>query len=266
YLFERVSAVVVEVRSRLGDVPERRGVQRQPVVTPSTSERMRTDGESREAGEERSAGVRGPLPRDLAVAPCDLVGTRVSQEPWCAGLEDEPRRALPAREVRPVHGTWTLRADGHVADFADSGRIRLPHRAVALGARTSEDGLALRLERVERRIRVRRRLAFVDRGGRGSNAVGGEELILEGGDVVEEALRGRRLDLGVVDEGAERLFLQGRHARIELIAPVDVRTAGPFGSRQWCRIGARQLDVEDGRNAAPDVHVRLRGPLAGRCV
>src|SRR5438445_5704369 len=115
YLFERVRAVVVEVRSRLGDVPERRGVQRLPVVTPSTSERRRTDGESREAGEERSAGVRGPLPRDLAVAPCDLVGTRVSQEPWCAGLEDEPRRALPAREVRPVYGTSTLRADGHVA-------------------------------------------------------------------------------------------------------------------------------------------------------
>ena len=46
----------------------------------------------------------------------------------------------------------------------------------------------------------------------------GEQQALEGSEVVQQALRRRVLDLGMISQRAQRLFLQGADARIELEA------------------------------------------------
>jgi hypothetical protein len=142
-------------------------------------------------------------------------------------------------------------------------RVRLRRAAVALGARPVEDDFALRLERVQRRIRIgQRRGAGPDRIRERAHAAVGEQHPLERRDVVEEPLRRRVLDLGMIRQRAQRLVLKRRHAGIELESAEGVRQARP-------RVGIAgpgQRDVVDTGYAAPDVHERLARREVGRGV
>ena len=78
----------------------------------------------------------------------------------------------------------------------------------------------------------------------------GEQHTLEGSDVVKELLRRHGLQLRMIRQRTERLFLQRRHPRIHLIATRRVRTARP-GVRP---VRPRQRHVIDRRNGAPHIH------------
>ena len=89
----------------------------------------------------------------------------------------------------------------------------------------------------------------------------GEQHALKGREIVEELLRRQALDLRMIDQRAERLLLQRRHAGIELVSTGVVRASGP----RVDAVRSRELHVIDGRNRAPDVDERLgrRGVGAG---
>ena len=130
-----------------------------------------------------------------------------------------------------------------------------------MSAGAHEHHLALLLELVQRRIRVRQRQrAFPDRVGERANAVIREQQTLKRRQIVEEPLRRRVLNLRVIGERAQCLLLKRPHTGIELVSTEVVRRAWPWGVET---IGSRESDVVDCRHGAPHVHERLVRQGAG---
>ena len=148
---------------------------------------------------------------------------------------------------------------GHCAeDVVESNdrslRRRLRRGAVALGAGADEHALALLFELVQRAIGIRqRRVARADRVRKRANPMVREQHALKGREIVQELLRRQALDLRMIDQRAERLLLQRRHAGIELVSTGVVRASGP----RVDAVRSCELHVVDGRNRAPDVDERL---------
>ena len=98
-------------------------------------------------------------------------------------------------------------------------RARLVRTAMTLRARAVEHGFALLFEAVEWRVGIgERRGPGAQRVCNRPDAVVREQHPFERGQVVQQLVGRRMLYRGVVLEGAERLFLERRHARIELIS------------------------------------------------
>ena len=142
-------------------------------------------------------------------------------------------------------------------------RGRLAGAAVTLRARPDEYRFALLFERGERRVGIgQRRDAPAIALASARHAGTAEQGQLERGEVVQRRLGGASSDLGVVDEGPERLILERRDARVQLVSAPGVRPA----SDEDVAIGSRQRDVVDGGNGAPDIHECFGGRLVGRGV
>ncbi len=140
--------------------------------------------------------------------------------------------------------------------------VDCPGTAVTLRAGAREHDLPLRFELVERRIGIRqRRGALPERIRKRADTLVREQHTLEGSDIVEQLLRRHALQLRMIRQRTERLFLQRRHPRIHLIATRRVRAARP-GVRP---VGSGQRHVIDGRNGAPHIHEGLaRHRIGGR--
>jgi hypothetical protein len=133
---------------------------------------------------------------------------------------------------------------------------RAPGPAVAVRAGPDEHDLALLLLRRQRRVGIgERRRARVDGLGQRAHALVREQHALERVQVVQELLGRRVRHLRVVEERAQALLLQRRHARVQLVSTGPVGVARP----RVLAVGAGQLDVVDRRHRAPDVCERLRG-------
>ena len=122
---------------------------------------------------------------------------------------------------------------------------------MALRARAREHHLALLLELGQATVRIRQRCGAGTDGvrERADTAIR-EQHALKRGEVVEELLRRRALDLRVVGERAKRLLLKRRHAAIQLVSAERIRQTCP----RVGAVGSRQGDVVDRRHHAPHVH------------
>ena len=104
----------------------------------------------------------------------------------------------------------------------------MPGSPMALRAGAFEHGLPLLFELVERRIGIGQRYrAQPDSVGERANAVIRKQHTLKGSQIVEQLLRWDLLNLRVIGERAERLFLKRRHAGVQLVPAGVVRTARP---------------------------------------
>ena len=148
-LFERGSAVVVEIRCRVSEAAESRHVELVPVVL---GRRKTKSGNPRQ---QRPTRIRARATDRRAVRLRDFVGSCISLEAIRA------RRERKARRADRIDGTRTLRRD-----IVKSNDRELPGRlartTMTLAARALEDDLTLLLEFVERRIRIRQRCTGPD--------------------------------------------------------------------------------------------------------
>ena len=87
-----------------------------------------------------------------------------------------------------------------------------------------------------------------------------EQRALKGRQIVEHTLRGDALDLRVIHECAERLFLQRTDPRVKLVAAEDIRPTRP-----WIAAArSAECHVQHRRHAAPDVDRGVGRRLVGR--
>ena len=147
--------------------------------------------------------------------------------------------------------------------------------AVTRGAGAVEDRLALLLELVQLRVRVREGRAGKDRVREAPDSSRRKQCLLESREVIERPRRRFDRHLRVREERAARLFLQGAEARIVLVASLPVRAVGVLAEDRDARhrrpdrqdsVRSGDRDVEHGHDRAPEIDRCLGRGLTGRWI
>ena len=102
--------------------------------------------------------------------------------------------------------------------------------------------------------------SLADRVRQGANTVVRKQHPLKRGQIVEQPLRRRVLNLSVIGERTERLLLERRDTAVELISTEDVRAAWP----RIDTVRSGEGDVVHRRHAPPHIYERLGRRGVGR--